>query len=48
MAKKIADKHSLTLYEAKEMLDGIVKKKGRHRFFGNFMQRTGGMAMNKK
>ena len=41
MAKKIADKHSLTLYEAKEMLDGIVKKKGRHRFFGNFMQRTG-------
>ena len=41
MAKKIADKHSLTLYEAKEMLDGMVKKKGRHRFFGNFMQRTG-------
>ena len=41
MAKKIADKHSLTLYEAKELLDGMVKKKGRHRFFGNFLQRTG-------
>lgn len=41
MEKKIADKHSLTLHEAKEMLDGMVKKKGRHRFFGNFLRRTG-------
>lgn len=41
MGKKIADKHSLTLHEAKEMLDGMVKKKGRHRFFGNFLRRTG-------
>lgn len=41
MEKKIADKHSLTLHEAKEMLDAMVKKKGRHRFFGNFLRRTG-------
>lgn len=41
MEKKIADKHSMTLHEAKEMLDGMVKKKGRHRFFGNFLRRTG-------
>lgn len=41
MEKRIADKHSLTLHEAKEMLDGMVKKKGRHRFFGNFLRRTG-------
>lgn len=41
MEKKIADKHSLTLHEAKELLDGMVKKKGRHRFFGNFLRRTG-------
>ncbi|MEQ2421662.1 DEAD/DEAH box helicase family protein [Megasphaera sp. CLA-AA-H81] len=41
MEKRIADKHSLTLHEAKEMLDGMVRKKGRHRFFGNFLRRTG-------
>lgn len=41
MEKKIADKHSMTLHEVKEMLDGMVKKKGRHRFFGNFLRRTG-------
>lgn len=41
MEKKIADKHSMTLHEAKEMLDGMVKKKGRHRFFGNFLRRAG-------
>lgn len=41
MEKKIADKHSMTLHEAKEMLDGMVKKKGRHRFFDNFLRRTG-------
>ena len=41
MEKRIADKHSLTVHEAKEMLDGMVKKKGRHRFFGNFLRRTG-------
>lgn len=29
------------MHEAKEMLDGMVKKKGRHRFFGNFLRRTG-------
>lgn len=41
MTKKIADRRSLTLHEAKDLLDGVVKKKGRHRFFGNFLRRTG-------
>lgn len=37
----LAKQNDMTLAEAKEMLDGAVRLKGRHRFFGNAMHRTG-------
>ncbi|MCI6283595.1 glucosaminidase domain-containing protein [Selenomonas sp.] len=39
--QNLAKQNDMTLAEAKEMLDGAVRLKGRHRFFGNAMHRTG-------
>lgn len=41
MIQNIAEKQDMTLDEAKELLKGSAKQKGRHRFFGNFLQRKG-------
>lgn len=41
MIQNIAEKQGMTLDEAKELLKGSAKQKGRHRFFGNFLQRKG-------
>lgn len=41
MMNSIAEKNDMTLAEAKEMMKGSVKKKNRHRFFGNLMHRQG-------
>ena len=41
MAEVISAKSDVDLKSAKEFLDGIAHKKGRHRFFGNFLQRKG-------
>lgn len=41
VVRKIADKQEMSLNEARNLLNGSVKKKGRHRFFGNFLQRKG-------
>ncbi|MCI7540600.1 MAG: zeta toxin family protein [Veillonellaceae bacterium] len=39
--KNLAKQNDMTLAEAKDMLDGAVRLKGRHRFFGNALHRTG-------
>ena len=39
--QNLAKQNDMTLAEAKDMLDGAVRLKGRHRFFGNAMHRTG-------
>ncbi len=39
--KNLAKQNGMTLAEAKDMLDGAVRLKGRHRFFGNALHRTG-------
>ena len=41
MRKKIAENTGKTLQEVEEMLDGAVRLKNRHRFFGNAMHRKG-------
>ena len=41
MMNSIAEKNDMTLAEAKEMMKGSVKKKNRHRFFGNLLHRKG-------
>ena len=39
--KNLAKQNDMTLAKAKDMLDGAVRLKGRHRFFGNALHRTG-------
>jgi len=39
--QNLAKQNDMTLAEAKDLLDGAVRLKGRHRFFGNAMHRTG-------
>jgi len=41
MVQSLAKDNDMTVAEAKEMLEGKVRLKGRHRFFGNAMHRTG-------
>ncbi len=41
MLNTIAKNNDMSLGEAKELVQGSVKQKNRHRFFGNFMQRKG-------
>lgn len=41
MMNSIAKKNDMTLAEAKEMMNGSVRQKNRHRFFGNLLQRKG-------
>ena len=41
MQKLLAKNNDLTLAEAKEIVNGSIKQKNRHRFYGNFMHRTG-------
>ena len=41
MVKKLETEHDMTLDEAKEIVSSIAKTKGRHRFFGNALQRKG-------
>lgn len=41
MVRSLAKENMIPFSEAKEMLDGKVKQKNRHRFFGNMMQRKG-------
>lgn len=41
MVKKLAEDNTMTVKEAREMLSGAVRLKGRHRFFGNMLQRKG-------
>lgn len=41
MMESIAKRNDLTLKEAKDLMDGSVRKKNRHRFFGNLMHRKG-------
>ena len=41
MVSNLAQQNNMTVREAKEMLDGNVRLKGRHRFFGNALHRTG-------
>lgn len=41
MMKTLSKNNDMTLAEAREFVNGSVKQKNRHRFFGNFMQRKG-------
>ena len=41
MMNNIAKQNDMTFQEAKEMLNGSVRQKNRHRFFGNLMKRKG-------
>lgn len=39
--ENLAKQNDMTLDEAKDMLDGTMRRKGRHRFFGNALHRKG-------
>lgn len=41
MVQRLAKDNEMSIPEIKEMLDGKVRLKGRHRFFGNLLQRKG-------
>lgn len=41
MLNKVAKNGSMSLAEAREMMNGVVKTTGHHRFFGNLLQRKG-------
>ena len=41
MLGRIAKKNDISFQEAKEMVKGSAKQKNKHRFYGNFMKRTG-------
>jgi len=41
MQQKIAEDLQISLFDAKQFMDGKVSMKGRHRFMGNFLQRKG-------
>lgn len=47
LSKKVSEDLSISLSDAKELLDGKVKMKNRHRFMGSFMERKGAKGYEK-